>query len=57
MCEIPFVRVQLYILGKCTFGDVLCGDEMCKLSVTEHRASAAVQTSHPRVCFFYNNDA
>lgn len=28
MCEISSVHLQLYILGKCAFADILCSDEM-----------------------------
>lgn len=43
MREIPFVRLQLHILGKCMFGGR--GDG-CKLCVNERGASAAAQATH-----------
>lgn len=50
MREISLVRLQLLILGKCTRGG-----EMCKLSASDRRASAAVQASSPyiRTCFVF----
>lgn len=50
MREISPVRLQLLILGKCTRGG-----EMCELSASDRRASAAVQASSPyiRTCFVF----
>lgn len=63
MCEIPFVRVQLHILGECMFvgGVLLIEIEMCKLCVQERGASAAVRSSHSTqltvtpTCYFSND--
>ena len=62
MREIPFVRLQLYILGKCTLAVVLCvpvcvcqcvcADEAC---VNERRASAAARTPHSTQLTFYTH--